>query len=203
MFCLCIPAWWDSSPHGGTGRSDGSGSLFAEEWSVGGCHGQGESAVASSELITAFLLFITNKHISSTGLHTHTYGSCRPLSSGFCVSSFFSPILLKFVQPFHPSTTGGPDSPPHCIPFGKNWYCPVAAAAHGSSRCSHHQRLHPPPHFSQGGPGRDCCRAAGGWSLTFTGHEGEQRIEHDAQRLRHASSNKHILDPYIGSQISS
>lgn len=96
-----------------------------------------------------------------------------------CFYFFLSCItsLLKFVHPFHPSTTGGPDSPPHRVPFGENWYCPVAAAAHGSSRRCHHQWLHSPPHFSQGGPSRDCCRAARSRSLTLTGHKGEKRIK--------------------------
>lgn len=131
------------------------------------------------------LLFSINKHISPTGFHIHTHLLVTPPPSApvsrfvytsLCFSFFYF-TLLKCEQTFHPSNTGGPDSSAYCITLGKNWYCPVAAAAHGPSRCSHHKRLHPPPHFSQGGPVRDCCSAAGGWSLTFTGHEGEQKTE--------------------------
>lgn len=124
------PAWWDSSPHGSTRRSDGSGSLFAKEWSVSGCHGQSESAVIVS------LIFFSNKHISSA-----QHQSCSLLSSGLPLASLWS------VQPFHLSTSGGPDTPSYRLSFGENRYCPVTAAAHGSSRRCHHQWLHPPPHF--------------------------------------------------------
>lgn len=40
---LFSTAGGDSAAHGSTSRSDGSGALFAEEWSAGGRHGQGES----------------------------------------------------------------------------------------------------------------------------------------------------------------
>lgn len=76
-------AWWDRSPHGSTRRSDGSGSLFAKEWSVSGCHGQSESAVIVplifSQISTFFLCSIN--HAASLAL------AC--------------PQLVWSVQPFH------------------------------------------------------------------------------------------------------
>ena len=76
---------------------------------------------------------------------------------------------------FTVSSSGGPDSPPHCVPSGKNRDCAAAAATHGPSRCCHHQRLHPPPHLGQGGAGGDRLCPARGWSVTLAGHQGGSR----------------------------
>lgn len=53
--CVLTPAWGDGTPHGSTRRSDGGGSLFAEEWSVSGRHGPGPSAVVV--FLVFFILF--------------------------------------------------------------------------------------------------------------------------------------------------
>lgn len=97
--------------------------------------------------------------------------------TGLAMLSFLTQPPRAISLPSRPSTPGGPDSPPHFVPFGENRYCPAAAAAHGSPGRFHHQRLHPPPHLSQGGPGRDRRRAAGGRSLTLAGHKGEHATE--------------------------
>lgn len=69
-------------------------------------------------------------------------------------------------------SAGGPDSPPHRLASGQNGDCAAAAAAHGSSRRCHHQRLHPPAHLCQGGAGGDGVGSPGGRSFTLTCHEG-------------------------------
>lgn len=117
-----------------------------------------------------FLLFTINKpvFISATFLAI----DLRQLLN-FVV---YLPISLLTFLHFYPWNPGGPDPPPHCIPFRKNRYRPAIAAAHGPSRCCYHQRLHPPPHLSQGGSGRDRRRPPGGWSIAFTSHEGMQMM---------------------------
>lgn len=130
---------------------------------------------------------------------TSTHGSCRlPQLWMLCVYLFLKQLPLPVSMPFYPSYTGEPDSPPHIVPFGENWHCPASAAAHGSSRCCHHQRLHSPPYFSQGRSRGDGCRASGGRSLTLTGHKGEQGIERDALRQQKYLNQ----DSYISSLTS-
>lgn len=74
--------------------------------------------------------------------------------------------------PLTPSQ-GGPDPPPHCLPFRQNRHRPAVAAAHGPPRRRHHQRLHAPSHLSQGRPGWDRCRPTGSWGLALDGYEGK------------------------------
>lgn len=86
---------------------------------------------------------------------------------------FFILMILTNVHLHHTTATGGPDSPPHCLPFRENWHRPAVAAAYGSPRCRHHQRLHAPPHLSQGRPGWDRCCPTGGWSVALAGYKGK------------------------------
>lgn len=122
--------------------------MSAEEWSNGGRKGTGEFAVIYIAAIQAILFTCVFATMQNRLQSVHSY------------STVLSP--------------GGPDSPPHCIPSGKNRDCATAAATHGPSRCCHNQRLHPPPHLRQGGAGGYSLCPFRGRRFTLTGHKGEE-----------------------------
>lgn len=97
-------------------------------------------------------------------------------------------VAYIFTCPPH-LATGGPDPPPHCLPFRENWHRPAVAAAHGSPRRCHHQRLHAPAHLSQGRPGRDHRRPAGGWSVALDGHKGKRTSTCSGMKSRSVIKN--------------
>lgn len=93
----------------------------------------------------------------------------------------------------HTTAPGGPDPPPHCLPFRENWHRPAVAAAHGSPRRRHHQRLHAPSHLSQGRPGWDRCRPPGSWSVALVGDKGKCVANYRGMKSRSVMKNPFSL----------
>jgi len=98
--CLCTPAGWDSSPHGSASGTDGSGSLSAEERSVGGRHSPGESAAASSQLVALALCLSRTSNISSNRQgHVARLGSSCSLTVSNTTCLALSLCCLRPPQP--------------------------------------------------------------------------------------------------------